>query len=216
MLGLLVKDLRIALTRKYALLIILVIALIMGTSMEGPFIIGYVTMIALMLAVGTIIYDEMDNGYDFMMTMPLTRKTYVREKYLFCLLSSLVAWLVGAILTCAAYIIRQNASALLVDIPISLVLIPVLFILPAVMIPLQLKLGAERSRIATYIIFGFIAGLIFMGKKLLDESDLPAKIEPALNSFPPVTVVVAITAFGLLVAFISYLCSVRIMMKKEF
>ncbi len=216
MLGLLVKDLRLALTRKYALLIILVIALIMGTNMEGPFIIGYVTMIALMLAVGTIIYDEMDNGYDFMMTMPLTRKTYVREKYLFCLLSALVAWLVGAILTCAAYIIRQNASALLEDIPTSLVLIPVLFILPAVMIPLQLKLGAERSRIATYIIFGFIAGLIFMGKKLLDESDLPAKIEPALNSFPPVAVVVAITAFGLLVAFISYLCSVRIMMKKEF
>ena len=216
MLGLLVKDLRIALTRKFALLIILVIALIMGTSMEGPFIIGYVTMIALMLAVGTIIYDEMDNGYDFMMTMPLTRKTYVREKYLFCLLSALVAWLVGAILTCAAYIIRQNASALLEVIPISLVLIPVLFILPAVMIPLQLKLGAERSRIATYIIFGFIAGLIFMGKKLLDESDLPAKIEPALNSFSPVAVVVAITAFGLLVAFISYLCSVRIMMKKEF
>ena len=216
MLGLLVKDLRIALTRKFALLIILVIALIMGTSMEGPFIIGYVTMIALMLAVGTIIYDEMDNGYDFMMTMPLTRKTYVREKYLFCLLSALVAWLVGAILTCAAYIIRQNASALLEVIPISLVLIPVLFILPAVMIPLQLKLGAERSRIATYIIFGFIASLIFMGKKLLDESDFPAKIEPALNSFPPVAVVVAITAFGLLVAFISYLCSVRIMMKKEF
>ena len=216
MLGLLVKDLRLALTRKYALLIILVIALIMGTSMEGPFIIGYVTMIALMLAVGTIMYDEMDNGYDFMMTMPLTSKTYVREKYLFCLLSALVAWLVGAILTCAAYIIRQNASALLEDIPISLVLIPVLFILPAVMIPLQLKLGAERSRIATYIIFGFIAGLIFMGKKLLDESDLPANIEPALNSFPPVAIVVAITAFGLLVAFISYLCSVRIMMKKEF
>lgn len=215
MLGLLVKDLRIALTRKYALLIILVIALIMGTSMEGPFIIGYVTMIALMLAVGTIIYDEMDNGYDFMMTMPLTRKTYVREKYLFCLLSALVAWLVGAILTFAAYIIRQNASALLEVIPISLVLIPVLFILPAVMIPLQLKLGAERSRIATYIIFGFIAGLIFMGKKLLDSSDLTPEIETTLNSISSV-VLIAIIAFCLLVAFISYLCSVRIMMKKEF
>lgn len=215
MLGLLVKDLRLALTRKYALLIILVIALIMGTNMEGPFIIGYVTMIALMLAVGTIIYDEMDNGYDFMMTMPLTRKAYVREKYLFCLLSALVAWLVGAILTCAAYIIRQNASALLEDIPISLVLIPVLFILPAVMIPLQLKLGAERSRIATYIIFGFIAGLIFMGKKLLDSSDLTPEIETTLNSISSVALI-AIIAFCLLVAFISYLCSVRIMMKKEF
>jgi hypothetical protein len=157
----------------------------------------------------------MDNGYDFMMTMPLTRKTYVREKYLFCLLSALVAWLVGAILTCAAYIIRQKASALLEDIPISLVLIPVLFILPAVMIPLQLKLGAERSRIATYIIFGFIAGLIFMGKKLLDSSDLTPEIETTLNSISSVALI-AIIAFCLLVAFISYLCSVRIMMKKEF
>jgi hypothetical protein len=95
------------------------------------------------------------------------------------------------------------------------VLIPVLFILPAVMIPLQLKLGAERSRIATYIIFGFIAGLIFMGKKLLDSSDLTPEIETTLNSISSVALI-AIIAFCLLVAFISYLCSVRIMMKKEF
>ena len=216
MLGLLVKDLRITLTRKYALLIILFISLIMSLSMEGPFIIGYLTMIALMLAVSTIAYDEMDNGYAFMMTMPFSRKAYVREKYLFCLISALIAWCIGAIIYCGIYLYRNDVSAIMEQLPAQLVLIPFFFVLPAIMIPLQLKLGAERSRIATYIIFGLVAGIIITAKRLFDNADLPLDPEIALDSFSSVLALIAIVAVCLLIAFSSYLCSARIVMKKEF
>ena len=85
MFGLIEKDLRLTLVRKQTLFIFLAMALIMGQSMEGEFLVGYLTMFAVLVAIGTTSYDEFDNGFAFLMTLPFDRKTYVREKYLFCL-----------------------------------------------------------------------------------------------------------------------------------
>ena len=84
------------------------------------------------------------------------------------------------------------------------------------MIPLQLKFGAEKSRIVLYLIFGIIAGVVFTSKKLLDDANLTDQMKTALNSFSPAAAVLALAAVFLLAAFISYLISVRIMQKKEF
>ena len=86
MLGLIEKDLRLTLARKQTLIIFFIMALVMGLSMNGSFIIGYLTMLATIIAVGTISYDEFDNGFAFLMTLPFDRRTYVREKYLFSLI----------------------------------------------------------------------------------------------------------------------------------
>ena len=216
MLGLLVKDLRVSLTRKYTVLVILIAALIMGIYMEGPFVLGYLTMIAIMLAVGTISYDEFDNGFVFLMTLPFDRKTYVREKYLFCFISASGAWCFAAVLYCTINLIRHNTAAITAELPMCLVLIPVIYIAAAIMIPLQLKFGAEKSRIVLYLIFGIIAGVVFTGKKMLDDANLTDQMKTALNSFSPAAAVLALAAVFLLAAFISYLISVRIMQKKEF
>lgn len=216
MLGLLVKDLRVSLTRKTTVLVILVAALIMGIYMEGPFVLGYLTMIAIMLAVGTISYDEYDNGFSFLMTLPFERKTYVREKYLFCFLSASAAWLIGAVLYSIVSLIRHNTAAITSELPMYLVLIPVIYIAASIMIPLQLKFGAEKSRIVLYFIFGIIAGIVFAGKKLIDDAGLTEEMKTVLNGFSPIGAVIALAALFLLAAFISYLFSVRIIQKKEF
>lgn len=49
------------------------------------------TMFRAMIAVGTLSYDETDNGLAFLMTLPVDRKTYVREKYLFILICTAAA-----------------------------------------------------------------------------------------------------------------------------
>ena len=85
MFGLIEKDLRLTFARKQTLLIFFIMALVMGISMDGSFIVGYLTMLAAVISIGTISYDEYDNGFAFLMTLPFGRKTYVREKYLFCL-----------------------------------------------------------------------------------------------------------------------------------
>ena len=84
--GLIEKDLRLTLTRKQTLLIFLIMAFFMGASIDGAFIVSYLTMLGTIIAIGTITYDEYDNGYAFLMTLPFDRKTYVKDKYLISLL----------------------------------------------------------------------------------------------------------------------------------
>ena len=216
MLGLIEKDLRLTLSRKQTLLIFFVVAVIMGMSMEGSFIIGYLTMLGTIVAVGTISYDEFDNGFAFLMTLPFDRKNYVREKYLFCLIIAAAAWCLGAVPYCIGNVIRHNSAAVTDELPMLLALIPVLYLSASVMIPLQLKYGSERSRIVLFIIFGIIAVLIFGRKKIFNGPDIIAGLVTAMDSMSPTIVLIALAAVCMLAAYASYLCSIRIMEKKEF
>lgn len=216
MLGLIEKDLRLTLARKQTLLIFFVVAMIMGISMEGSFIIGYLTMLGTIVAVGTISYDEFDNGFAFLMTLPFDRKTYVREKYLFSLIIAATAWCLGAILYCIGNVIRHNSAAMTDELPMLLALIPVLYLSASIMIPLQLKYGSERSRIVLFIIFGIIAVLIIGSKKIFDGSNIITGLVTALDSMSPAVVLIAIATVCMMAAYASYLCSIIIVQKKEF
>ena len=83
MAGLLEKDIRLIMQRKQMLLLFVVIAVVLGFSQDGTFILGYLSFCAAIVMVSTISYDELDHGYEFLMTLPITAKIYVKEKYLF-------------------------------------------------------------------------------------------------------------------------------------
>ena len=216
MLGLLEKDLRLTLTRKQTLVIFFVVALIMGMSMDGSFIVAYLTMLATILAVGTISYDEFDNGFAFLMTLPFSRKTYVREKYLFSLLLAGAAWCVGAILFCVVSGIRHDTASLKEALPMLVAILPVMYLTAAVMIPLQLKYGTEKSRIVLLILFGVIAIVLYGGNKILNGSNSFAALAETLDGAKPAVVLLALAAGCAVITCVSYLWSVHIMEKKEF
>ena len=216
MLGLIEKDLRLTLTRKQTLIIFLAIALFMGISMDGTFVIGYFTMLATIMSVGTISYDEFDNGFAFLMTLPFERKTYVREKYLLSLLFVAAAWSIGTILYCIGSVIRHNTAALSDELPVMPVLIPLFYLAAAIMIPLQLKYGAEKSRLALAVIFGIIAAVIYGSTRLLDGTNILSRLAMTLESISPVIALVALSGICIIVSYVFYLLSVRIIEKKEF
>ena len=216
MLGLIEKDLRLTLTRKQTLIIFLAIALFMGISMDGTFVIGYFTMLATIMSIGTISYDEFDNGFAFLMTLPFERKTYVREKYLLSLLFVAAAWSIGTILYCIGSVVRHNTAALADELPVMPVLIPLFYLAAAIMIPLQLKYGAEKSRLALAVIFGIIAAVIYGSTRLLDGTNILSRLAMALESISPVIALVALSGVCIIVSYVFYLLSVRIIEKKEF
>ena len=217
MLGLIEKDLRLTLTRKQTLLIFFIMALVMGLSMDGSFIIGYLTMLATIIAIGTISYDEFDNGLAFLMTLPVDRKTYVREKYLFSFMMAAAAWCVGALLYCIGNVIRSNAADISGELPMLLALIPVMYLSAAILIPLQLKYGSEKSRIVLFIIFGIIMVLIYGVKKVVKRPDnLFAEMAKTLSGMSPMLILLVLTAVCAVICCISCLWSIRIMEKKEF
>lgn len=215
--GLLEKDLRLTLCRKQTLLIFFCVALIMGMSADGAFLVSYLTMLMMIVAIGTLSYDEFDNGFAFLMTLPFERKTYIREKYLFCLLMEAAAWCVGIVMYGLIGAVRYSGADIIGELPMLLAVIPVIFLSAAFMVPLLLKYGPEKSRIVLFVIFGIIAVAVF-GAKHLNGGELSSAAEFAgfLDSIPPVLVLLAISAVCALAAFACYLWAVRVIEKKEF
>ena len=214
--GLIEKDLRLTLVRKQTIAIFLVMALVMGMSMNGSFLVSYLTMLALILGTGSITYDEYDNGFSFLMTLPFDRKTYVREKYLFSLIVSVAAWCFGIIVFAIIDVVR-NGGASLSDIPMMTAVIPSMYIATAIIVPLQLKFGAEKSRLVLFVIFGLIAVLVVGSSSFLEDSANPLfKIANALHDIPGFVTILILIAVCAIVSVISYLFSVQIMEKKEF
>ena len=206
------KDLCLLLQRSRVLLILIGIGILMGVSTDGAFVIGYLTMICAILTVGTISYDEFDNGYPFLLTLPITKRTYVLGKYLFCLLGGMAGWCVSVVIFLCCTLIKGNAISAS-DLLDTITFVPVLGLITAIMLPLQLKYGAEKSRIAIAVVGGGAWALGYFAMKLLpDRIQVPA----FFSELDDVTILIILLVLCLVTLAVSCLISLRIMEKKEY
>ena len=211
MLGMMRKDLCLLLQRSRAMLMMAGVGIIIGFSTDGSFMIGYLTMISARLTIGTISYDEFDNGYLFLLTLPVTRRSYVTAKYIFCFLGDLVGWAAASVIY-AGCCLAKGAGLGMEQLAAALVFLPVVGLMSAVMLPLQLKYGAEKSRLALAVLFGGIGVLGALGMKLFPG------LPDTLRAFPEISgAALGVAALGAVVAAValSYWISLGIMEKKE-
>lgn len=213
--GLLTKDFRILAGQKRYFTIIILIALIfLCSGQPAQIIVGYCTMFGMLFTVNTISYDEFDHGYLFLFTLPVTRKDYVLEKYVFMMLCGGGFWAVSAAAGFVADYIRGDVVSLLEWLmPMFLILLEMTIFL-AVMLPVSLKYGMEKSRTATMILGFAVLGAAIAARKLLPENFAgglrwSAQLNPAA-----VTAVVFLVFLATLA--VSFVGSVRIMQKKVF
>ena len=211
MLGMMRKDLCLLLQRSRAMIVMVGVGVIIGFSTDGGFMIGYLTMISAILTIGTISYDEFDNGYPFLLTLPVTRRSYVTAKYIFCFLGDLVGWAAASVIY-AGCCLAKGAGLGMEQLAAALVFLPVVGLMSAVMLPLQLKYGAEKSRLALAVLFGGIGVLGALGMKLFPG------LPNTLRAFPEISgAALGAAALGAVVAAValSYWISLGIMEKKE-
>ena len=96
--GLLVKDLCLMATQKrFFILILGVGALLTFGGQDIIFVMGYMMMVFGLFSGSTISYDDMNHGMGFLMTLPVSRKQYVRSKYLFMFLMIAVSLVVSVL-----------------------------------------------------------------------------------------------------------------------
>lgn len=217
MAGLFDKDLRILLQRKQAILLFLAIAVVLGFSTGGTFVVGYTAICFLMLSVGTISYDEFDNGYSFLMTLPITRRTYILEKYLLSGVCGIVAWIVSVVI-CICESFFQKAAFVTEDFLVdAAAIMPVVFLMMCMMIPVQIKYGAEKSRVVLVAVMGIaVVGGIGI-KKAVELLDLPLDaVLEKMYTITDVQILVGVVVFTIAAILLSFAISVRIMNHKEF
>lgn len=215
--GLLIKDFKLMKVQRNFFLILIAIAVWMSISMEDSlFVIGYMTFLGSFFTVSSINYDEFENGYAFLFTLPITRKAYVAEKYGFGLILVGGSWLAAVIITLIVQVVK-NSLEVKETLITALMIVPIILLILAVMLPIQLKFGSEKGRIAILIASGLICLLSFAVYKI--TSSLKIDMSSTFNRLSTMNIGMLITAAivtAVLVMLLSYTISISVMKKKEF
>ncbi len=215
MLGLIEKDLRLTIQRKQTVAIFVVMALVLGISGSGTFAVAYLTILAGIVATGTLSYDEFDNGLEFLMTLPIDRKTYIREKYLFTTAACTIGWCISLVLYVVCENFRGTNVNLLEQLPVLFIILPGMVVVSTIILPLQLKFGTEKGRIVLFAVVGCLSVAIVAVKNMFVSTTDALSFIDSMQGISVGTVIIAFLAICVLVGFISYFCSIRIMQKKE-
>lgn len=206
--GLLKKDLYMIWNYCRSLILILAVFTLVGAFMEDSFFYSfYPVLIASMLPVTLISYDERFKWDVYCQSLPVSRRAQVTEKYVLSILAVLVV-----ILCCvAAQIYRMldvagfDASAIPWEtLPQYVAMLTGLgLISPSLMIPMIYKFGAEKGRMIFFVVVGIFCAM---------GAFYSLKGSMQLPQFPEVVLIlVCLVLFG-----ISWLISVGINEKKEF
>lgn len=215
--GLLIKDLRLMKMQKnfFILMIVIGIGLVLAGN-EISFTLGFLSFVISLFSISTISYDEFDNGYPFLFTLPISRSLYVKEKYVLSLILGLGSLILATVI-CAIITLFKNNIPLFDLLMMALMILPYIILVQAIMIPFQLKFGAERGRIAIIGVLGAIillGILIFQSLKILKINFAVIVEQISVLDIRVLGFILVILAVVIL--FISLIISIKIMKQKEF
>lgn len=219
--GLLIKDLRLLAGQK-RLMGFLLLAIMFMLGMTPEFMIGYIIMLAVILTVSTVSYDEFEHGMSFLLTLPVSRKVYVYEKYVLGLLAAGVAYVFATLFGMAALLIKGVYSGMpdygaAVSLPLTgLAVLLVMLLMWELMLPLQLKFGAEKARVVIVAVVAVVAGAFFILKDKPDVGNKLAGVLSGLSALPDAAIIAGLVLVSLLALLVSVLFSLHIMEKKEY
>lgn len=217
--GLLIKDFKLMLNqKKFFILIVLILgATACFLDFDYYFLIGYFMFICSLFTISTISYDEFDNGNAFLFTLPFSRSRYVEEKYCFGILAGTCSWFLSFVITTIIQMINFNNFIFSDWMLSTLVMLPIMFVMLAILIPFQLKYGSENGRIAIIIFLGGGFVVCYLLANLLAQSQINFNaLISFINNVDPLIILLIIFAICLAILFVSMKISKRIVLKKEF
>lgn len=216
--GLLIKDIRLMLGQKRFFLIVLGMGVMLMFSGDNPSSsMGYITMLLTIFSLNTISYDEHENGMSFLMTLPITRKIFVQEKYVFAGGLAIAAGAFSVILAYVVSTIRNIEVSLSEILVVGATLSAVSILIFAITLPLMIKFGSDKGRIVLFVVFAVIGVLVAMLAKVAENPDsLFMDIIVNLSEMSA-SMLAFIAVFALiLMVLASYLVTVKIISKKEY
>lgn len=214
--GLLLKDLSIMKTQGRTAVLIMAIALFMLIAGNNTaFAVVYANILFVTFGITTISYDNYDNGYAFLFTLPISRKLYVMEKYVFSMLSIATGTVLSLILMVVVsfikedYILATSEIAFVIGYGIGAIVIS------SIMLPVNLKFGPEKGRIAMVVLIAIVMSGIFAMAKISGTMGL-TRVYLGIREIPTFLIIGLFSVIVLLILACSYLISCKIMEKKEF
>lgn len=221
--ALLMKDLRTLKNERRLWVSIIGVSVLFGVLFQNwYFMMGYIMFGLSMIARTMYQYDVADQGIVYLMTLPITRKEYVKEKYLLSLMSICIGGILSMILTKIGMLFTPDQADSNQEIfSAFLGILAVALVLQAIIFPVELKYDVSKSRI---IILLLVMGIIilFTAFDMLIGAILVAFITIFVDAFGGIFIqhflgTVLLSAVVVrMIYFSSYRKSVKIMGQKEF
>ncbi|KXU51930.1 MAG: ABC-2 transporter permease [Longibaculum muris] len=216
--GLLIKDFQLLKNQKsfFVVFIAMAVIFLVTDMMSQDFLVSYVSFLSIIMMVSSMTYDEFNNGLSYLMTLPTTRKKYVQEKYVFGFILLFIAWVSTFLATTGFYLGKGELISLSDWLLSCFMILLCAVIMIQCVLPLQLKFGQNKGNIAMALIVGvlFAIGFIVMSIVKLFDIDLTFLMR-MISQIDLFQIIVIMIGVVIIVGFISYRISLKIMYKKE-
>lgn len=201
---LLIKD--ILLLKNYKKVMVFILVLMLAISFQNglDFVSGYLLVFLGILSLSTISYDEANHTMLTLLSMPIQRKDYVKEKYLFAFFMMMAGFFIVMVLSLFKMELFQSAFYE------SLVVLSSGLCLLALALPFQLKYGQEKGRIVMLVIvFLFVFASYFL-------EDFFQSFFLYLDQMNPNVLAIRCLVISFALYLISMMISIFIFNKREF
>lgn len=198
--GLFKKDLLLLKSQIKYIVMIVVICLIMAYANSGfAYISSYLTFMGTGLVFNSFSYDMYHNEMTYLFALPISKKEYCIEKYIYALSVTFISWLIAFLITSATHI---NLETVIVQ----LAMLFSGFIYLSITIPVVIRYGREK---ATIIVLMLVL-LLFLA-----VASGATSVGMLMSNFSGF-ILIGIYAFIVLVALIlSYRSTISILNDKE-
>lgn len=212
--GLILKDI-LLIKNQMKTLIIILLGLCIIFSVQGnlDFIMILVPVYLLMLYITTFSYDDYNHFDTFVCTLPYTRKDVIKSKYFLLLIGSGASAILLFIMSLIMCLI-DNSLNIEELISLSFGTICGIILVASIFTPFIYKFGAQKGRIALFIIIAFISAL---GSILMKNINVNfTLILNYIDNLNPIIIIATILVLLLIVMYITYIVSYKIYNRKEF
>lgn len=205
MIGLLKKDLYVA-DKSARLLLILALLFSLIPSM-GAFGSTYAMMLALMMPITTLAYDERCKWDRYAAMLPYSPEQLVWSKYLLAYIFTVLA---GAIIVLGSLIrgIKTGAVDWRETAEMSVMLGVAILFVTALGLPVLFRFGAEKGRLITVLIMGVGVGIVLGLRGIFGEI-------PQLPAIPLPAVIAGVAALAVGITYGSFRTSVCFYRKRQ-
>lgn len=168
--GLFVKDLHLLGKQKLFFLATIFLTVMNAYDLQTLVLVPlFMLFFVLSIIFTTITLDEMNHGFSFLFTLPISRKKYVVEKYLLAYISSIAAILLSIFIV----LVMNRMQGRVVDLKSFLLILAGIFIVGSfyisLLLPFYFKFDEGKSRLIIIVVMAIIFFFVFLGKGLFER-----------------------------------------------
>ena len=217
--ALFIKDIRIVLKQQRVLIcaFFAVITILAFATDNSMYAVAFVLFLVPTMMLTTISYDTFENGMSYIMSLPVSVKDYVTEKYILTVASSLIFNIMATILINVVLSIGKGVSIMPLELIVNAMLAQfMVLIYISLVLPVDIRFGTDKGMIIVVLMAVVIGAVGPMLSNINVDSGLMYKLSESELTSVPVNTALLLMSVGGVFVIVSYFISVKLMKQMEY